>query len=64
MCFSFVFLSLCAFMSISNKKAEQIASFRFLILINVYPLLLLLEIWQHVLALVAEDFLHLVNLEE
>ena len=33
MCFSFVFLSLCAFVSISNKKAEQIASFRFLILI-------------------------------
>lgn len=64
MCFSFVFLSLCAFVSISNKKAEQIASFRFLDINNVYSLLLLLEVWQHVLALVAEDFLHLVNLEE
>ena len=51
-------------MLIDNKKAEQFSPFRFLILINVYPLLLLLEVWQHVLALVAEDFLHLVDFEE
>ena len=64
MCFSFVFLSLCAFVSISNKKSGTNRFVPLPYINNVYSLLLLLEVWQHVLALVAENFLHLVNLEE
>jgi len=51
-------------MLIDNKKNGTVISVPLPYINNVYPLLLLLEVWQHVLALVAEDFLHLVDFEE